>query len=148
MDHEARADFHRYLLNSRLPSWTALFLGILFASVALSYPTARAAELSAAEASRHIGETQTVCGVVASATYAARSRGQPTFLNLDLPYPNQIFTAVIWGSNRQKFANPPEIQYRGREICVSGVISAYRGKAQIEVHDPSQVRLASARRPD
>ena len=42
----------------------------------------------------------TVCGIVASAHYAASSKGQPTFVNLDKPYPNQIFTVLIWGSDR------------------------------------------------
>ena len=41
--------------------------------------------ISALEASKHIGETATVCGTVASANYATRSRGKPTFLNLDKP---------------------------------------------------------------
>jgi len=49
-------------------------------------------DISPAEAAKHIGEKATVCGVVASARYASRSKGQPTFLNLDKPYPNQIFT--------------------------------------------------------
>jgi len=33
----------------------------------------------------------TVCGEVASTHYAVRSRGNPTFINLDKAYPNQIF---------------------------------------------------------
>ena len=49
--------------------------------------------ISAAEASKHVGEKATVCGVVASASYASRTKGQPTFLNLDKPYPDAIFTA-------------------------------------------------------
>jgi hypothetical protein len=59
----------------------------------------------------------TVCGQVASATYAVRSRGRPTFLNLDRPYPRKIFTALIWGENRNKFSVPPEKLYNGKEVC-------------------------------
>jgi hypothetical protein len=114
---------------------------VLLASVSPLYPASPATELSAAKAIRHVGEVQTVCGVVVSATYAAPSRGQPTFLNLDQPYPDHIFTAVIWDRNRHKFTTPPEAQYRGKEICVSGVITTYRGKAQIEVRDPSQITV-------
>ena len=40
---------------------------------------------------------------VASAHYAERSKGQPTFINLDKPYPNAPFTVLIWGSDRGKF---------------------------------------------
>jgi hypothetical protein len=53
--------------------------------------------ISAAEAKNHIGEKGTVCGEVASTHYASRSRGKPTFINLDKPYPNQIFTGVDLG---------------------------------------------------
>src|SRR6266852_4765713 len=77
--------------------------------------------LSTAEAKDHAGERATVCGEVASTHYAARSRGNPTFINLDKPYPNQIFTVLIWGSDRQKFGDPEET-YRNKHICVTGKI--------------------------
>ena len=41
-----------------------------------------------------------MCGKVVSTHYAAQTKGQPTFLNLDEAYPRQIFTIVIWGSER------------------------------------------------
>lgn len=40
------------------------------------------------EASGHIGENATVCGIVSSGYYARSSRGKPTFINLDGRYPN------------------------------------------------------------
>jgi hypothetical protein len=58
--------------------------------------TARAQHhLAAAEARTHIGETATVCGEVVSTRYASSTKGRPTFLNLDKPYPGQIFTIVM-----------------------------------------------------
>jgi hypothetical protein len=95
--------------------------------------------ISATEAHKFIGETKTVCGTVASTFYSVRSKGQPTFLNLDQPYPNQIFTVVIWGSDRNKFKNPPEVFFKDKRICVTGTIETYRGKPQIIVRDPSQI---------
>jgi hypothetical protein len=47
--------------------------------------------ISASEASHHVGEYSKVCGLVASTHFAYRSRGAPTFINLDRPYPNQVF---------------------------------------------------------
>jgi hypothetical protein len=82
-------------------------------------------KLTAIEAKGHIGEQATVCGKVASARYAAATRGKPTFLNLDKPYPNQVFTVVIWGENREKFVTPEE-KYRDKQVCVSGKITEYR----------------------
>jgi DNA/RNA endonuclease YhcR with UshA esterase domain len=96
--------------------------------------------LSAAEAKDHFGENATVCGEVAGTRYVASSKGQPTFLNLDKPYPNQIFTVVIWGDNRSKFGTP-ESGYKGKNVCVTGKITAYAGLPEIVVDDPKQIRI-------
>lgn len=93
------------------------------------------------EAGNHIGEVQTVCGVVVSTHYATRSNRQPTFLNLNKPYPNQIFTVLIWGADRDKFKGSPETFYNGKRICVSGIIEEYKGKPEIIVKDPSQITV-------
>ena len=113
-----------------------LFAGVLiFSSVSF----AQEESISASDASKYIGKIKTVCGVVVSSTYAVRSKRQPTFLNLDEPYPNQIFTVVIWGSVRRRFKNPPEELYKGKTICVTGEIKAYWGKPVIIVNQPSQI---------
>ena len=84
-------------------------------TVALSVPAEQT--ITAAEAKHHIGERATVCGKVVSTRYAESSRGSPTFLNLDQPYPNRVFTLLIWGDDRSKFGDP-ETAYRGKRICV------------------------------
>lgn len=109
-----------------------LFCGVLAGIAEQSIP--------AAEATKHVGEKATVCGVVASATYASRAKGQPTFLNLDKPYPNPIFTALIWGEDRAKF-DQPEVRLRDKRICTTGTISEYRGVPEIVLREPSQIRL-------
>lgn len=96
--------------------------------------------LSASEAASHIGEKAIVCGKVVDTRYASSSRGRPTFLNLDRPYPNQVFTIVIWGEDRNKFGEPEE-KYRDKQICVTGIISSYRGVPQIQVSDPKQIQI-------
>jgi len=92
------------------------------------------------EAKDHVGEHATVCGTVASTRYAARSRGEPTFLNLDQAYPKQIFTIVIWGSDRSKFGDPTE-KYKDKRVCVTGRIALYQGVAEIVASDPSQIEI-------
>ena len=89
------------------------------------------------DAIHHIGEDAVVCGRVASAKYISTGR-RPTFLNLDQPYPNQVFTALIWEPTRALFSFPPET-LAGKSICVSGRISEYKGKAEIVVEKPSQI---------
>ena len=95
--------------------------------------------LTAGQAKDHVGESATVCGVVASARYAASSRGQPTFLNLDQAYPNATFTVVIWGNVRTAFPEPPEVAYRQKRICVTGLIGTYRGTPQIVPSTPQVI---------
>jgi len=96
-------------------------------------------KLQPSEAKAHVGETATVCGTVASSRYAASTKGQPTFLNLDKPYPNHVFTALIWGESRSKFGTP-ESDYRNKRICVTGAITEHRGVAEIVVNDPKQIK--------
>jgi hypothetical protein len=114
---------------------TILLLGVL-AVTAASPPT-----FTITEAARHVGEQGTVCGTVASARWATTVKGQPTFLNLDEPYPSQVFTVLIWGSDRTAFGQP-EKGYAGRRICVSGMIESYKGKPEIIAKSPSQIRVA------
>lgn len=125
-------------LPSRRSSRRKVLFCIGIATI-LSFPLIAQKKLSASEAKGHIGETATVCGTVASARYAAATRGQPTFLNLDKPYPNPIFTVLIWGSNRSKFGTP-EVDYKGKRICVTGKITEYRGVAEIVADSPQQIK--------
>lgn len=97
------------------------------------------------EAAEHRGEVARVCGVVESASYARQVGGRPTFLNLGRPYPDQLFTVVIWGEDRARFGGAPERRFRGRRICAAGRIRLHEGTPQIEVRRPDQVDV---RRPD
>lgn len=98
--------------------------------------------ISSEEANKYVGDVKTVCGIVASARYAKKSKGQPTFLNLNKPYPNQIFTVVIWGEDRVKFKIEPEKYFNGKRVCVTGEIIIYRGIPEIIVKDPAQIHIA------
>jgi DNA/RNA endonuclease YhcR with UshA esterase domain len=113
-------------------------LAVSVALLFLSVVPAVAAEISAENAANHVGQTTTVCGVVASTKYAANSRSQPTFLDMGRPYPNEDFTAVISGSDRAKFG-APETTLSGKRICVTGQVRDHRGKLGIIVSDPSQL---------
>jgi DNA/RNA endonuclease YhcR with UshA esterase domain len=96
--------------------------------------------LTTTEARAHVGETATVCGEVVSTRYAASTKGHPTFLNLDKPYPGQIFTIVIWGEDRGRFGAPEET-YRGKHACVTGRISEYRGVPEVIATEPGQLKV-------
>ena len=106
----------------------------------LSTPAIAQKKLTASEAKEHFGETATVCGEVVSTRFADSMKGQPTFLNLDKPYPNQVFTIVVWGNNRSKFG-APESDYKGKRICITGKITAYAGLPEIVADEPKQIKI-------
>ena len=79
---------------------------------------ALAQNITASEAAKHVGEHATVCGRVVSEHTASSSVGQPTFINLDRSYPNQVFTAVVWERDKAKVGAIPSSGL----VCVSGTI--------------------------
>jgi hypothetical protein len=109
---------------------TAVVAMILLAS------TAQAQSLSAAQAKAHEGENATVCGKVASEHTATSSRGEPTFINLDSEYPNQVFTVLVWGDDRK---NVGELPHTGSHVCVAGLIKDYHGVPEIVVRSSGQL---------
>lgn len=116
---------------------TAALTAILAACCVWPF-SARAAELAAADAVHHVGETATVCGTVASAKFDNNLRSQPTFLDFDKPYPDEVFTAVIFGSDRNKFGTP-ETALRDKRICVTGKIQDRNGLPEMILNDPKQL---------
>jgi len=122
-------------MSRRVSALSMLAFALLAASSVLAQRT-----LTATEAKAHIGEQATVCGKVVSTRWAESSRGSPTFLNFDQPYPDQVFTLVIWGNDRSKFDNP-ETTYRGKRVCVTGKISAFKGVPEVVANDPAQVKV-------
>lgn len=100
------------------------------------FASANGQSLSAADAKNHVGEKATVCGKVASERTATSSRGEPTFINLDAAYPNQIFTILIWGENRQNVGTLPQ---EGFLVCATGTIQEYRGVPEIVVRNAGQL---------
>lgn len=97
--------------------------------------------ISPEDAAKFIGQQKTVCGKVASAHFTAKSKGQPTFLNLHKPYPNQVFTVLIWGSDHGKFEKPPNTLYAEKDICVPGTDTELPGRPEIIVEEPSQIKV-------
>ena len=130
-------------MKKRIIIFTNAVLLILCLLIVRSISIAEEQSVKPTDAEKYVGKEKTVCGMVASATYARRTKGQPTFLNLDQPYPNQIFTIVIWGSDRKKFNSAPEAFYKGKTICVTGKIKSYKGRPEIIVSDPSQIKFKS-----
>ena len=113
---------------------------LVFCLLVIPSPRAQTKRITAAEAKDHIGDPATVCGKVVSTHYAKSSKGEPTFLNLDEPYPKEVFTILIWGSDREKFGSP-ELEYKGLRVCVTGKITSYRSVPEIIATEHEQIEI-------
>jgi hypothetical protein len=92
--------------------------------------------LTTIKAKAHVGESATVCGKVAGEKTATSSKGEPTFINLDAAYPNQVFTILVWGDDRKNVGEFPHV---GTRVCATGMIQDYRGVPEIVVRSKGQL---------
>ena len=67
--------------------------------------------------------------------------GQPTFLDCDEAYPDHTLSVIIWGRYRGEFPSLPEEYYRGKEICVQGLIWTFGGRPSITARDGVQITV-------
>lgn len=99
-------------------------------------------------AHRYVGQRAVVCGTVARVNFARDIRGQPTFINLGRPHPDQTFDGIVWGRDRDRFQVPPEQLYAGAAICILGEVEEHEGTPQIQIRFPGQVRIMREPNPD
>ena len=89
----------------------------------------------ASKAGEYVGRDVTVEGRVV-ATHASPTATVVAFS------PNFAgFTATILAADRAKFPPDFEERYRGRLVQLTGRVSAYRGKPEMTVRDPSQMAI-------
>jgi len=81
----------------------------------------------------------TVCDKVYGGRFLESS--ETTLINLGGEYPDQKMTIVIKGSNRDKFKTAPEVAFKNKNICVTGKQIMYRGKPEIIVTEPGQIKV-------
>jgi len=118
-------------------------LAVAFALVSALAPAFGASALvpspaiAAADAKTHVGQTVTVEAAV-SEIHRTRS-GRQILINLNGRYPNNALTAVIFQNDFAKFANVES--FNGKAVQVTGAIKLYRGKPEIVLSDPSQIKL-------
>jgi hypothetical protein len=132
----SRLEYHVLGFRSIFEVTVRTHISLLFVMVAFALTPAVAQTISAADAKNHVGENATVCGKVASERTATSSRGAPTFINLDAAYPNQVFTILVWGDDRQKVGPLPG---EGSRVCAKGEILVYRGVPEIVVRNSGQL---------
>lgn len=89
----------------------------------------------AKDAGQYLGKTVTICDSV----YSAKALDKLTLINLGAAFPKELITVVINKEDISKFTSEPLSMFLGNNICVTGVVSDFKGKKQIVVTDPKQI---------
>jgi len=88
------------------------------------------------EAGKHVGEYSCVVGEVDHVYISKRGNN---FLNFCFNYKTCPFSAVIFSSDVHKFSNIKT--YNGKKVEITGLIKTYKGRAEIIINDPSQIKI-------
>jgi DNA/RNA endonuclease YhcR with UshA esterase domain len=113
---------------------------IAFLLFGLIINSSDAQTISASQAKDNVGKNVTVCDQVFSVIHATNVNREPTFLDYGAKYPNMIFAVVIWGDDLSKFSYSLKT-LEGKNICVTGTITLYKGRPEIIIHEPGQIKL-------
>jgi hypothetical protein len=94
-----------------------------------------AISISAAEAKNHTNVNALVTGKVVELNKTART----VYLNFEKPFPNQVFSAIIFAAKTNQFANVE--QYKDKIVEVTGKIIEYRNRPEIILESTNQIRI-------
>ena len=95
-------------------------------------------KITAKEASKHLNEKVMVCDQVFGGKFLSGS--DITLIDVGGSHPNELLTLVIKGDDRKKFTTAPEDAFKGKKVCITGQIIDYKGKPEIMITDPEQIK--------
>ena len=98
-------------------------------------------KINTTQAKDFIGKEKCVCGKVVSTKFSENGKANPTYINLDKKYPEQVFTLMIFGKDRQNFSYKPEEFLQGKTICIKGKIGEFKGTPQIIADKEKQIEI-------
>lgn len=104
-----------------------------FATITASYKNG----INIKNANDHIGKKVTVCTRV----FSIRSTTAITQISVGDSYPNNPLTIIVFGKNYSKFEQTLDDMYSDKNICIEGIITEYKGKLQIIVEDPDDIKI-------
>jgi DNA/RNA endonuclease YhcR with UshA esterase domain len=117
------------------------FLGLLGGAAlaqdaATNAPAAKAPiTISASQAKDHTNEEAVITGIIVD----VHNTSSVVHLNFDKPYPNQTFTAVIFGKQISLF--PDVEKLKGKTVEVSGRIVEYNHRPEIVLSSTNQLKV-------
>ncbi len=117
----------------------SFILPSFFISLSISAQT----KIPVEEASKHIGETVTVCDKVYETDFMEKSRQKATFLKMGGVYPMHKIDIVIHFRDRKNFGDKPEAYYLDKDVCITGKVVEFKGKPQIIISKPAEIQLGA-----
>jgi len=107
------------------------------ANTNLAVQIAIPSKIGTAEAAKYYDETLVVTGKVVEVSV----RPTITILDLDQPYPNTLFTAVVFPENAGQFGDLQ--RFKNQNVEISGTVTEYRNKPEIILESPGQIKTAA-----
>ena len=107
------------------------------------YAVAAVPTITPTEAARHVGQEVIVQGTISQITTTVNLT---THINFGGRYPNHAFTATILKA-RQSLFTGVRARFEGKVAEVQGTVRLYRGKPEIMIDEPSQLRLVQEGAP-
>ncbi|HWZ36221.1 MAG TPA: hypothetical protein VNW51_08690 [Mucilaginibacter sp.] len=95
--------------------------------------------ITAKEAAKYLNKTVVVCDQVYGGKFL--SNNGITLIDLGGAHPHEFLTLLIKGDDRKKFKDAPEEALKGKKVCVTGQVINYKGKPEIVITDPSQIKM-------
>ena len=112
-------------------------LALVFAVLASVAPVESPPVITPDEAAKHVGKVVIVRGEISQIVLSVNLT---THINFGGLYPNHVFTATIFKAKQPLFEGVKELE--GKVVQVRGVVHLYRGKPEIVLEEPTQLRLA------
>lgn len=96
-------------------------------------------EIKIEEAKNRSGDSVKICNKIYGGKFLENSKSELTLMDFGAKYPNSLMTLVIENADRNLFKPTPELYYKDKAVCVTGVIKVFKEKAEIVLHNPSQI---------
>ena len=116
-------------------------VAIAFSAIFFSMSAFGQNKISAADASRHYGETITICGTIPQDNFIIDTKTKNAFLILGTGSPNQQVTVVVPAAAAKKVINKPKNYYSNKNVCVTGKVVALNGKPEMVISDQDKIQF-------
>jgi len=111
------------------------------AAIFFSFSVSAQNKVPAEQASKHYGETITICGTILEDNFIFDSKTKNTFLVLGEGSQTQKVTVVVPAVTSKKVIDKPKNYYANKNVCVTGKVVELNGKPEILVGAEDKIQF-------